>query len=197
MQLTPLPSDAIAHLKALAAELGLPAFDLLLIGDGSGLLATHPAGWACLAYEPETEDVRIHAGAVTGGTNNFAELFPYVQALYQHQQAHARIKRFTPYTVIILSDSEVTVRCGSRQYARRANCFLWAAIDWFEQNNYSLRWLHVRRNSNTWSALMDTLAGQARRSMIDLQSLIQAALVTQPAPQRFDLHKGVQHITRS
>ena len=68
--------------------------------------------------------------------------------------------------VQIVSDSELTVRCGNGVYQRKANACLWAAVQWFELNGYLLAWRHVRRNSNAWSALMDSVAGQARRLML-------------------------------
>jgi hypothetical protein len=72
-----------------------------------------------------------------------------------------------PVRVQVVSDSELTVRCGNGRYARRANGCLWASIRWFEQNGYEIAWRHVPRNSNAWSALMDGLASRARLLMAD------------------------------
>ncbi len=70
-----------------------------------------------------------------------------------------------PVRVQVVSDSELTVRCGNGRYGRKANGCLWAALAWFEANRYEIRWRHVARNSNAWSALADRLAGVARTSM--------------------------------
>jgi ribonuclease HI len=156
-----LPRDSIAELESLATTLSLPPSDLLLIGDGSGTTYAQPGGWACVAYDRQTGKVRLHAGALSGATNNFAELAPYVQALWHHHQEHGQDPA-TPVRVQIVSDSELTVRCGQGQYARRANACLWAAIGWFEDNGYVLGWRHVPRNSNVWSSLCDHVAGLAR-----------------------------------
>lgn len=62
----------------------------------------------------------------------------------------------------VISDSEITVRCGNKQYQRRANGCLWAGIEWFESHAYVFQWHHVRRLSNAWNELMDAVAGHMR-----------------------------------
>jgi ribonuclease HI len=159
-----LPADAVLSLEQLIRDLGRPVCDLLLVGDGSGSVYSLPAGWACTAYDRRKRRAVLHAGAVSGGTNNFAELAPYLQALWYHHQEHGQ-KPNTPVRVVIVSDSELTVRCGNRQYGRNCNLCLWAGIDWFEQNGYRLTWRHVRRNTNAWNAWADAVAGQLRSFM--------------------------------
>jgi ribonuclease HI len=148
----------------LATHLDLPDHDLLLVGDGSGTSYEKPVGWTCIAHDRRRPRVTVHVGTLSCGTNNVAELLPYVQALWHHSQDHAKAPA-TPVPVVIVSDSEVTVRCGNRQYARRANACIWAEIDAFEKLGYCLHWHHVARNSNPWHALADTIAGQARLLM--------------------------------
>jgi ribonuclease HI len=169
-----LPPEAAAELERLARDLALADFDLLLVGDGSGTVYDRPAGWACVAYDRHRRQAVVHAGSVTGGTNNFAELAPYVQALWHHHQGHGPALA-APVRVQIVRDSELTVRCGSGRYARRANGCLWAAVAWFERNGYRLAWRHVPRNSNTWSAWMDALAGTVRCLLADSLSALPPA----------------------
>jgi ribonuclease HI len=166
MEPVSLPPDAIHQLEALSCDLGLPDFDLLLVGDGSGTVYHQPAGWACVAHDRRQQQVTLHRGAATCGTNNFAELFPYVQALWHHHQEHRQVPA-VPVCVQVVSDSELTVRCGNGLYVRRANGCLWSSVGWFEQNGYQIAWRHVPRNSNAWSALMDSLAGKARRLVLE------------------------------
>ena len=106
----PSPENQAAALEELARQLALPDFDLLLVGDGSGTVYDRPAGWACVAYERCTGRVVLHAGAASGGTNNFAELVPYVQALWSYHQQHGQPA--APVRVQVVSDSELTVRCS-------------------------------------------------------------------------------------
>lgn len=101
---------------------------------------------------------------MTCGTNNFAELIPYVQALWFHDQRRVGAARADhAVRVCIVSDSEVTVCCGNGQYARRANGCLWSAVGWFEQCGYRISWHHVRRNTNLFNAFADDVAGILRQ----------------------------------
>lgn len=78
-------SQRMANLLAtLAEEMGLSPMTLMLIGDGSGTVYSEHSGWCCVAYDAVRHVAQAHAGAMTCGTNNFAELMPYVQARYFH-----------------------------------------------------------------------------------------------------------------
>ena len=79
-----------------------------------------------------------------------------------HYQEHALGGSFGDH---VASDSALTVRCGNRQYARRANGSLWVAIEWFERHGYRLRWHHVARATSPWNRLADEVAGPARRAV--------------------------------
>jgi len=156
-----LAPDSLSALESLVHEQGLGDFDLLLVGDGAGSVHAQPAGWACVAYDRRKQQAVLHAGAVSSGTNNFAELTPFIHALWFHHQDHSQAPA-VPVQVNIITDSEVTVRCGNGQYARRANGCLWVAVAWFEQNGYRLHWHHVRRGSNIWNTWVDSIGEQAR-----------------------------------
>jgi ribonuclease HI len=106
-----LPPEAVGNLEGLAQRLSLPGHDLLLVGDGPGNAYTQPAGWACVTYDRLKGRAAAHAGAATCGTNNFAEPAPYAQALWFHHQGHGKAPA-TPVEVAVVSDSELTVRCG-------------------------------------------------------------------------------------
>jgi hypothetical protein len=172
-----LPPETARELESLAEGLGLPAFDLLVVGDASGTVYHQPAGGACVAYDRRKSGVTAHAGALTCATNNLAELVPYVQALWHHDQDHGQAPA-TPVGVAIVSDSEVTVRCGARRYGRHANGCRWAAVEWFERHGYRLCWTHVRRNGNAWNAW-------ANRVVVSMRVLLegrQGALLGRPNP---------------
>ena len=157
-----VPADARPGLEDLARSLDIAEYDLLLVGDGSGTVYAEPAGWSCLAYDRIKDSIVLHAGAVTAGTNNFAELAPYCHALWFHNQEHPL---GGPFRAHVVSDSELTVKCGDRRYTRRANGSLWAAIEWFEDHGYRLRWHHVARATCPWNRLSDEVAGRARRAI--------------------------------
>jgi ribonuclease HI len=141
--------------------LGMTDFDIMLVGDGSGTTVDKACGWYCGAYmRPYTYAFR---GGASNGTNNFAELMPYVHALWT---LHSMLNRWTygkqHYKVTIVSDSEVTVRIGNGQYQATKNESLWAAMNWFKDNGYEITWIHVPRNSNPISTLADAEAKKAR-----------------------------------
>jgi len=167
MEMPQLPLEAVGAMEALAATLDCNDFDLLLAGDGSGTTYSQPAGWACVAFDRVKAQVTLHAASQSCGTNNFAELAPFVQALWHHHQDSGPVVK-PPLKVTIVSDSELTVRCGNRQYHRSANGCLWAGIAWFEQHGYELTWKHIRRNTNAWATWLDELAKIGRCLMEEM-----------------------------
>ena len=116
-------------IKQISNELCLPNYDLLLLGDGSGNSAHTCSSWGCVSYSPLTSKVEIHFGAQTVGTNNFAELIPYLTVLWLDNTE----KHIFPRKIQIVSDSEVSVKCGNREYNRNGNLSLWASFDYLEQ----------------------------------------------------------------
>lgn len=159
--------DRADQILDLAAEMDIPESDLYLIGDGSGTGAKTPCGWFVTAYDHVYDLVSEHIGGTNGGTNNLAELAPYIHALWWHHTMQEEPPTQNhPCRVVIISDSEVTVRCGKREYGRKANLCLWAAIDWFEQNGYRLSWFWVPRNSNPFSSRADSEAGRLRKLLV-------------------------------
>lgn len=139
------------NILKLAAGLGLIRYDMLVIADGSGMKIDSPSGWAAVSYEPHIlPDLRLkcHYGGATGGTNNMAELMPFVHVLWSyHATCWQGATRAISPRVVLVSDSEVTVKCGRGEYARSSNLPLWAAIDWFVTAGYIFSWAHIRRNS--------------------------------------------------
>lgn len=139
----------------IAQNLGVSEFDLMLIGDGSGTTIEKECAAACFSYDRDLYQVRRHYCTFSHGTNNFAELVPYVHALWvlSYLQPAKELRR-----IVIISDSEVIVRQGQGRYARNSNTCLWAAIKQLEQESYVITWVHVPRNSNPISTACDRLA---------------------------------------
>lgn len=148
--------------KHLLKELDIPPCDLLLIGDGSGTMLPNSCGWHVSAFLPKHDKYAFFHGGASSGTNNYAELMPYIHVLWH---IDAKRKNKGPYKVEIVTDSELTANCGSGKYSRKANRPLWAAIEWFESNNYEIGWRWVPRNTNYFSKLADKRAGEIRKMM--------------------------------
>lgn len=153
--------------EALSEQVGVQDYHLMLVGDGSGMTRATPCGWCCHLYHRPSGRVRTHFGGASNGSNNFAELVPYLFSLATFHAAfvEAHPDQEALFNVLIVSDSELTVRCGMGEYARRANLALWASIDWFVANGYKLTWRHVLRNSNPVSKRSDAIAGFARKEV--------------------------------
>lgn len=138
----------------------LPEYDLFLIGDGSGTTIGNPGGWCCLSFADFSWN--FFAGYLNSSTNNFSELIPYIHALWAHENSHKDLKRIN---TVIISDSELTVKCGNKIYVPTANRVLWAGINYFEEIGYNFNWIWVPRNSNELSALADKVAGGLRKEV--------------------------------
>lgn len=137
------PELAFTDLERLATKLHAKDFDLMLVGDGAGNFVHTPCGWFVTLYERATSKVWEHWGGAGGGTNNYAELEPFVFALWAYRHVlwayhTGKMKDqgpvVTPPRVLVVSDSELTVRCGTGEYARKANLPLWASVEWFESS---------------------------------------------------------------
>jgi ribonuclease HI len=153
------------QIEEIATKLDIRSYDLLLIGDGSGTQIGQPCGWFATLYESSTGKVREYWGGASSGTNNFAELQPYIHALWSyHTEVYGNEGRgpARQLRVVVVSDSELTVKCGTGKYVRKANGILWAAVRWLEDNGYVIAWKHVPRNSNDISMLADKVAGKTR-----------------------------------
>lgn len=138
--------------------------DVVLLGDGSGMVLEKPCGWSVRAIwlsANDGSDFRCFGGT-NSGTNNYAELMPYIHTLWKIYAARPTEK----WRVLIVSDSELTVNCGSGRYARKANLPLWASIDWFSNNGWKLTWKHVRRNSNSFMLDAD-VRSRSMRNLIE------------------------------
>jgi ribonuclease HI len=139
-------------------------FDYIIQADGAGGTATTSCGFYALLTSTRTGRSIECYGGFSHGTNNFAELVPFVHALWKLESLNP-IGATSPRRVLCVSDSEVTVRCGNGQYTRKANLSLWAAIDWFVAQGYELSWKHVPRNSDKVGRQADATAKDIRAMM--------------------------------
>ena len=137
-------------------------YDNVLIGDGSGTVVSKPAGWCCVLFDKISGSICEIKGCVSHGTNNYAELYPYLHCLYLLNMQSDYISR----KVLIISDSEITVKCGNGEYGRNANKGWWSALDFYKQNGFNITFQHVKRNSNTVSSYCDKVAGEMRKMLI-------------------------------
>lgn len=148
------------EMTRLAGELGVGNPDVLLVGDGSGTVMARPAGWFTWAYLPARQLLLEVSGAFSHGTNNLVELYPYLHAMLVVQTEGIR----PPARVVVVSDSEVTVRIGQGKYQPSANRALWAAYRQLQAEGYAFEWRWIRRCSVSAHVQADDRSRQARRA---------------------------------
>lgn len=145
--------------------------DLLLVGDGSGTTHEKPCGWACVCFEPKTEEFRLERGGSSSGTNNLAELTPYVHCLWNYQ---VRLEKEEPLyrvckKVVIVSDSEWVVKCALGLYSKNALLHLWEGLKVQKKITW-VRWFHRPRMSNPMLRWADAEAGKIRKMFVELSN---------------------------
>jgi len=156
-------------IKDVQDQLKLTEYDLLLIGDGSGTTIDQSSGWSCFYFDKNKFFYTILKGGCSFGTNNFAELAPYFNALWFDLYKQGNVLKMDR-KVQIVSDSEITVKCGNKIYSRNCNLPLWSGINWLESIGYKLTWNHVNRNTNHISKLCDRIAGETRKMFLTNQT---------------------------
>jgi ribonuclease HI len=142
----------------------LEGYDVLLFGDGSGI--NREGAWAVVMLNQIDGTARLFMGGVSRTTINVMELIGYLHALSFLQKERYR-REGRKISVLILSDSSVTVNCGNGEHTRKANRPFWAALDAFSED-YDIEFMLIPRNSLGLNAACDTIAGNLRRILVDL-----------------------------
>jgi ribonuclease HI len=159
-----------AEFRALAEQLRLPGYDYLVVADGSGTLWNRPCGYWADLFDPATDAVEELGGALTHGTNNRAELLPFLLAFWR-VEALARAAGKTLVRVACVSDSKLTVDGASGVNANAANPDLWAFLEYFDTpgspQGLDLRfeWRWVPRNSNPVHERADDMGRRLRHAV--------------------------------
>lgn len=142
-------------------EREINAADFILIADGSGAGSTVGYGWGLLLIDTVRDEAVSFCGAGIRGTNNLAELLPFLHGLWWIEKNN-RFGRDGIVDVVCISDSQVTVGCGNRKFNRGYSPAYWAAINWYESNGYRFSWLWKPRKGLASIVQMDRLGRRAR-----------------------------------
>lgn len=93
-------------------------------------------------------------------TNNdvqlmIAELEPYLVSIRRDYYVRNKGKLQNKRRVLIISDSQSTVRIGSGEYMASTNLDLWGCVRFWEEQGYVLDWQWLDRNTNPLSIWID------------------------------------------
>lgn len=141
----------------------MTTFDAEVYCDGSGEVKGGSMAYASL--------VKIHNtvyplyGYSSNGTSNSAELWAIIESL-RFLEGQISFSLAEKASVIVHSDSEITIRGASGIYATNANKSLWASITYFK-TIFNITWKHVPRNSNPYNEWCDLLAKPWRKQACD------------------------------
>jgi len=161
------------RLYNLLKELDIKAWDVLLIGDGSGSGWDIGVGWSCVVIDQHTKTRKLVHGGGSTGTVNIAELMAYVHAmLWYSTHIGKELRQQYPrkiFDVHVITDSRVIVNQGKkvaeRNTAGLANRALWASISDIARQGYKFHWHWIERLTNELNWAADQMAGAARRAV--------------------------------
>jgi len=158
-QKNPPPSLTVT-VEELVASVQGPAWDLLLLGDGSGQGWDKPAGWAVVGIDRLSQSRFALMGGCSRGTVNWAESDCYLRGLaYDFHHLHGG-KLLQHRRVLIVSDSQFTVNVGNGEARSRANSEVWAGFQHLHDEGYRLTWRWNPRNNNPLAVELDICSRQ-------------------------------------
>ena len=101
-------------------------------------------------------------GGASTGTVNYAELEPYLHALRRdlYDRHAGKLPRDRVRRVVVVSDSEVTVRTGNGEYRPSFNPDMWATLEFFRAAGYQVRFFWTPRNKNPMHSALDAASKQ-------------------------------------
>lgn len=166
----PIDPLALAPLQTVLDQLGVKQndWDLVLIGDGSGSNWQAGCGWAAVLIDKKSRQRRVFYGAMSCGTVNLAEVFPYLQAMMWYEDARKTwldSSENRPLRVHIITDSKYAADAGNLLIPRKANAALWAALDTVIGNTYHVTWHWMCRNGTCLNAMTDELSKSSRKTL--------------------------------
>lgn len=169
-----MSKPSLPTLSEILDAAGVNDWDLLLVGDGSGNRWNSPCGWACVLVE-RGRSPHLCYGGMSVGSNNLAEVMPYLQALtwYHDATRTPKRKRVGLVRVVVVTDSQLVVNHGttamdpSKALPTRHRA-IWAAFREFGRCGYQIEFHYAPRNSSLWNQAADLVASLSRKALKNL-----------------------------
>ena len=132
-----------------------------LFVDGSCGSGQDFGGWAAIVVAPKQR--KILYGSVWPTTISRCELLPIVEGL-RWIKSNWAVKQ-PAYSVVVVSDSEYTVKTLCGVYPRKKNMELWTALD-EAAKQLTIKYVWRERNSLPYMEFCDAICGSFRRALI-------------------------------
>lgn len=160
-----MPKRPLVSLAELTDALEIDNWDLLLVGDGSGSRPGRPTGWACVAYDKERKSKTLWYGASNSGSNNAAECSAYIAPLvdYQNRVADSGVQRLR--RVVIVSDSEYTVKLINCSARPKKNQIYWGVFNSARSSGLLVGAHWLRREASIANSIADRVSKEARLAL--------------------------------
>lgn len=119
--------------------------------DGSCLGNPGPGGWAFIGLD-DKKVIKI-SGGEKHTTNNRMELLAVIKAIDHFRQRYS--------SLVVYSDSNLTIKCAEGTWKRRKNLDLWNEYDRVSKfNNIRFVWVKAH-NGDKYNEMVDILARRA------------------------------------
>lgn len=174
-------------LESILKKLKIYTWDIILIGDGSGMKWNDEAGWASVSIERSTGERLLWTGAMNRGSVNFAEIMAYLQPLSwflaREQAKRDKGIKIKIFNIHILTDSNYCqIKGNSNQRVGIKNAALWSTFDIFKRNGLLLFWHWIPRATYNLNILCDKISREARLLIKDYNDLINKEIINSTNP---------------
>lgn len=165
----PTLNDILTHCK-------ITQWDVLIVGDGSGLGWDKACGWAGVLIDKAAGARMLGFGAMFPGTVTLGELFPYLHTLLwytgkdgpgKQRRAELAARHGRNVHIHVVTDSQTIATSGNNPGSRQAHKPLWAAMDVFPQMGYQIFYHHIPREVVDLNFFVDAVSKAARIGLQD------------------------------
>lgn len=170
--------DPLSDLRQ-ACGIGDDDWSYLVVGDGSGTTWDNTCGWGSLVASKQPDRRWLVFGGFSAGTNNTAEIMPYLQALAEIWRDVEEQHRFGQIVrVHVVSDSQYVVECGKNPERRKSHSHKgwWSLLDFYQSRGIVIQWHWLERTGHIGNTLSHKVANLSRLAMADVWPAVKRPL---------------------